>query len=101
MTQEGTPDWVAKTIEVKRPKCPNCGDNDIESKWVKRVPQQTFKDTNFAECAETLKDAKKPRPDNYGTFDLKIFDSLSDYQQLVIQCKQCGYTEVFNMNSPP
>lgn len=101
MTQEGTSDWVGKTIEVKRPKCPNCGSNDTASKWVAKVPKQTFKDTNFDECAEALKNAKGSKSSDCGVLDFRIFDSLSDYRQLVIQCKQCGYTETFNINSPP
>ncbi|MCJ7635213.1 hypothetical protein MUP77_22840 [Candidatus Bathyarchaeota archaeon] len=97
MTKEGTPDWIGKTIEVKRAKCPNCGANDIDFKWISKVPKQTFKDTNFDEYAEALKETKKPRSTDSGILDFRMFDSLSDYLQLVIQCKQCGYTETFNL----
>lgn len=89
-------------IEVKHVVCPNCGGNKITNEWVKKPSKIRYTETTFAEHAEKLK-AEITHPMIFeGTLDFNYFGTkLADYAQLVVQCANCKYTQVFPINPTP
>lgn len=83
-------------MEERRPVCPHCGSYEIDYKWVAKLTKPKFIDIPFSVYAEQLKNENQTwfGGESGGFIHLP---QLSDYRQLVIQCKKCGYTEVYDL----
>lgn len=85
---------------MKIPVCDNCGSSEINEKWVsKRTKRSPPEDVSFDDWGEKLiTDKKTPLSDSAGDIlYLGWGDSISNYCQLAISCKDCGFTKVYDV----
>ena len=82
------------SYQKEEPICPNCGSHDISYDWVKRQTKPENVDVSFEKYAKKLKQNRTGL--GFSFFEGTITARLEDFCQLVIKCKECGFTKVFD-----
>ena len=84
--------------QKEEPICRNCGSHDIGYDWVKRQTKPENIDISLEKYAENLALNRSWTP--FGLHCEGIYTpQLKDFCQLVIKCKECGFTKVFDSAS--
>jgi predicted nucleic-acid-binding Zn-ribbon protein len=90
---------------LDRVLCPRCRSENVEHRWIPKIETTEVKDIDFDEYANQLKEEASHWSDGWNitndfvgsSWSLR-YRSLSQYQQLVIECKACGFTRVFELD---
>ena len=82
--------------------CPNCGSTVIDTKWVFK---RNMKDPeSFSKYINKILNDRKQEEDTLwitGTSAITstyTYHKLNEFIQVVVGCKECGYTQVVNPN---
>jgi len=90
------------------PVCKNCGSSNILVKWVRKSEKSDI--VSFEKYANKLLEERKNTKHDIGSLYSSTIsypfpslgsvpDPITNYAQLVLTCKNCGYTIVINIDS--
>ena len=79
-----------------KPQCPQCGSNSIEDKWVKKTETVIVQPVPLKDWAKQLISNRAQLHTICGTLDRPHL-GINQYSQIVLSCKDCGFTETFDV----